>query len=64
MTGLPAVPSYTTFVTRIQPRIKHGARSRTLGGHDSPEHRCSAYSLCIKEDDESETDRQTLKDPS
>ncbi|QQP35878.1 Hypothetical protein FKW44_020813 [Caligus rogercresseyi] len=67
MTGLPAVPSYTTFVTRIHRDTASDqawSKEWNLRGHDSPEHRCSAYSLCIKEDDVSETDRQTLKDPS
>ncbi|QQP55114.1 Hypothetical protein FKW44_008191 [Caligus rogercresseyi] len=38
MSGLPAVPSYTTFVTII-PRdtASDQAWSKTLGGHDFPE---------------------------
>ncbi|QQP36805.1 Hypothetical protein FKW44_022005 [Caligus rogercresseyi] len=38
MNGLPAVPSYTTFVTRIhRDTASDQAWSGTLGGHDSPE---------------------------
>ncbi|QQP50989.1 Hypothetical protein FKW44_012180 [Caligus rogercresseyi] len=51
MTGLPAVPSYTTFVTIIHRDIASDqawSKKGTLGGHDSPEG--DRPILCIKED--------------